>query len=127
MGLSTEDRLDIQDLYARYNHAIDSGNGDAWAATFTPDGVFESAQGTQTGSESLKQFASGFASRLKGRHWINNLVMDEAPGGANGSCYLVLYNLGGEKPSILATAIYNDELTKTASGWRFAKRVVNGD
>jgi hypothetical protein len=127
MGLSTEDRLDIQELYARYNHAIDSGNGDAWAATFTPDGIFESAQGIQTGSDSLKQFASGFASRLKGRHWINNLVVDEAPGGAKGSCYLVLYNLGGEKPSILTTAIYNDQLTKTAGGWRFSKRVVKGD
>ena len=27
MGLSVEDQLAIQQLYARYNHAIDSGNG----------------------------------------------------------------------------------------------------
>lgn len=127
MGLSVEDRLDIQDLYARYNHAIDSGNASGWAATFTTDGVFESAQGAQQGGDALKQFAESLASRVKGRHWINNLVVDEAAPGAKGSCYLVMYNLGGEKPSILTTGIYRDELTKTADGWRFAKRTVKAD
>lgn len=127
MTLSTEDRLEIQELYARYNHAIDSGQGAAWAATFTPDGVFDSGQGTMSGAEALQKFGDGFASRMKARHWVNNLVLDEAPGGARGSCYLVLYNLGGEKPAILTTAIYNDELTKTSGGWRFATRRVKPD
>ena len=33
--LTADDRFAIQELYARYNHAIDSGNSGAWAATFT--------------------------------------------------------------------------------------------
>ena len=49
---------------------------------------------------------------------------------ATGSCYLILLRLTpGEQPpaSILTTAIYNDELSKDVSGWRFTKRTVTGD
>jgi hypothetical protein len=131
MSLSVEDQLAIQQLYAKYNHAIDSGNGSGWAATFVDDGVFSSATGTFTGSEQLSGFASGFGSRLKARHWTNNLVLDGDGKTATGSCYLVLFRLTpGEQPpaGILTTAIYNDELTKGADGgWRFTKRTVTGD
>jgi len=44
-GLSTQDYIDIEQLYATYNHAIDSGDGEAWAATFTPDGTFNKFAG----------------------------------------------------------------------------------
>lgn len=131
MPLSVEDHLAIQQLYARYNHAIDSGNGPGWADAFAEDGVFSSATGTFTGSEQLSQFASGFASRLKARHWTNNLVLEGDGKRATGSCYLVLYRLTpGEQPpaGILTTAIYNDELAKGPDGkWRFTKRTVTGD
>jgi len=130
MALSTDDLVQIQQLYARYNHAIDGGQADAWAATFTADGVFNSGQGEFTGTAALAQFAGGFANQFKGkaRHWTNNLVIDDAPGGAKGTCYLALYMLGGEGgPKILVTGIYRDELAKGADGWRFTKRAVTGD
>lgn len=130
MSLSTEDQLSIQQLYARYNHAIDSGKGDAWAATFTPEGVFSSANGTFAGSEALAGFANGFAQQLKARHWTNNLVLEATESGATGTCYLILLRLTpGERPpaGILATAIYNDELVKVSGDWRFAKRAVTTD
>lgn len=131
MGLSTEDQLAIQQLYARYNHAIDSGNGAGWAACFSADGVFSSASGTFTGTEALAGFATAFGSRMKARHWINNLVINAAgDGAATGSCYLALFLLNpGEKPpaNVLTTAIYNDELAKQGGQWRFTKRTVTGD
>ena len=131
MALSVEDQLAIQQIYAKYNHAIDSGNGANWAATFATDGVFISASGTFTGTEQLAAFATGFGSRLKARHWTNNLILEGDSSKATGSCYLVLFRLTpGEKPpaSILTTAIYNDELAKGADGsWRFTKRTVTGD
>lgn len=131
MALTVEDQLAIQQLYAKYNHAIDSGNGEGWAQTFAEDGVFSSATGTFTGREQLGGFATGFAQRLKARHWTNNLVLEGDAGKATGTCYLVLYRLTpGEQPpaSILTTAIYNDELTKGADGqWRFTRRTVTGD
>jgi hypothetical protein len=127
--LATEDVLAIQQLYARYNHAIDAGKGDAWAACFTPDGTFTSATGAFSGTEALSGFGTAFAQRLKARHWTNNLVIEPAASGATGTCYLMLLRLGdAEKPtSILTTAIYRDTLTKAAGEWKFATRDVTGD
>ena len=51
-GLSTQDYVDIEQLYAQYNHAIDSGDAEAWAATFTADGSFNKF----TGHEALAGF-----------------------------------------------------------------------
>ncbi|MCC7366154.1 MAG: nuclear transport factor 2 family protein [Dehalococcoidia bacterium] len=130
MALSTEDKLAIQDLYARYNHAIDFGKGDVWAATFTPDGTFSSlGAGTFTGTEQLTGFGNGFATRIKGRHWTNNLVIEDAGDGAKGTCYLALLLLGGPEKgtSFLTTGIYNDELVRTDGGWRFKSRAVTPD
>ena len=56
--LSTQDYNDIQQLYARYNLAIDTGNGEGWAATFTPDGVFNN---TNKGHDALRAVHQGLA------------------------------------------------------------------
>lgn len=131
MALSIEDQLAIQQLYARYNHSIDFGKGADWAATFTADGVFNSGSGTFTGTEALAGFGGAFASRMKARHWVNNLLIDGSGSSATGTCYLALYRLTpGEKPpaGILVTGIYNDELSKGADGaWRFTTRTVTAD
>lgn len=128
-ALPVDDTLAIQQLYARYNHAIDSGKGDAWAACFTADGTFTSGSGDFAGTEQLASFATGFAQRLKARHWTNNLVIEAAEGGASGTCYLMLLRLGdGEKPtSILTTGIYRDSLAKQSGEWKFTSRKVVAD
>ncbi|MFN0096801.1 MAG: nuclear transport factor 2 family protein [Dehalococcoidia bacterium] len=128
MALSVADQLEIQQLYANYNHAIDFGRGAEWAATFTPDGVFNSGQGTFTGTEQLQGFVAGFAAQLKARHWTNNLVVDGDGAKASGACYLLLWRLqAGAAPSVLVSGVYHDELAKTADGWRFTSRRVAPD
>jgi SnoaL-like domain len=127
-ALSVEDQLAIQQLYARYNHAIDSGRGDDWALCFTPDGTFSSASGNFAGREQLSGFAAAFAKRMKARHWTNNLVVTGSNEAAEGTCYLMLLRLNPDGPaSILTTAIYSDRLTKAGDGWKFASRTVTGD
>jgi ketosteroid isomerase-like protein len=127
MGLAVEDQLAIQQLYARYNHAIDFGDGDGWAACFTPDGVFNGGQGPQQGTDALKAFAGGFASRMKARHWNTNLVVEGSGDTANGKCYLMLMNLADGKATPLVTAVYHDELKKTGGEWKFTSRSVQPD
>lgn len=129
MPLSTDDTLAIQQLYARYNHAIDFGDGAGWADCFTPDGTFASASGTFTGHEQLAAFAEGFSKRIRARHWTNNLVVEPAEGGATGRCYLMLLRLGDAdtSTSILTTAVYEDALVKGDAGWKFTSRNVKGD
>ena len=129
MPLPVVDQLAIQQLYARYNHSIDSGQAEEWAACFTPEGAFSaSSAGTFTGTEALAGFARGFAAQLKARHWTNNLLLDGDGRTATGRCYLMLMRLQpGNPATVLATGLYEDQLTKTAGGWRFASRSLRND
>lgn len=38
------DIAEIKQLVARYNHLLDSGDGEAWASAFVEDGRFETAR-----------------------------------------------------------------------------------
>lgn len=130
MGLSVEDQLAIQQLYARYNQAIDAGKGEAWAGCFAADGTFKSGPIDLAGTAKLAEFATAFPSRLKARHWTNNLVVEPSGDGAKGSCYLMLLRLTpGEQPpaGMVTTAIYNDTLAKVNGEWKFTSRMVTGD
>ena len=124
--LTADDVAEITNLYAKYNHAIDSGNGEAWADTFTPDGVFRK---TTVGHEALVKFVEGFSKSSGGnfRHWNANLVLNGTADGADGSVYLTLWNVGTRPQSIVTTGIYIDKLVKTPGGWRFKNRDIKGD
>ena len=124
MALSLEDRLDIQELAARYNTAIDGGDAEGWAATFTSDGTFESGGRTHQGTEALTAFAKGFAERMAGaRHWNNNMIIEGDGDAASLRCYLLLVR-GGQ---VVTSARYEDTLRKVDGQWRFASRRVVPD
>ena len=124
--LTADDHAEIAQLYAKYNHAIDSGNGAAWADTFTPDGTFRK---TTVGRDALIKFVENFSNSSKGafRHWNSNLTVVGTPEGADGSVYLMLWNVGARPQSIVTTGTYIDKLVKTPAGWRFKSRDIKGD
>jgi len=53
------DRAEIEDLMWRYARALDTGNGDAYAAVYTPDGQFGTGANATKGTEALKRLAGG--------------------------------------------------------------------
>jgi hypothetical protein len=111
--LTTQDYIDIQQLYARYNLAIDTGDGEGWAATFTPDGVFNN---TNKGHDALVQFIKDWRDKRDGanrRHLNSNMALTPTADGANGAIYLLLLNVG--------------VLVRTPQGWRFKSRIVHAD
>src|SRR4029453_6114428 len=125
--LTTQDYNDIQQLYARYNLAIDTGNGEGRAATFTPDGVFNN---TNKGHDALVQFIKDWREKRDGanrRHLNSNMVLTPTADGANGSIYLLLLNVGVRPATIATTGIYEDVLVRTPQGWRFKIRIVHAD
>ena len=124
----TADRLDILDLTARYNHAIDSGDGEGWAQTFTPDGVFKSARGEIVGRADLAKFATDWfaGSEDTRRHWVCNQIVEVDGDVATQRAYLQLVRSGSE-PTILSTARYEDRLVRGDSGWPFVQRHVMAD
>ena len=127
MPLDPADTLAILDLAARYNHAIDYGDPEAWAGTFTDDGVFESGPQPVQGHAALAQFAGGFGQNMDGaRHWTNNHIVDGDGDDATHTCYLNLIQTKDGATSIV-TGRYTDSLTKVDGQWRFTNRKVEAD
>jgi ketosteroid isomerase-like protein len=125
-GLSAQDNFEIQQLYARYNIAIDAGDAEGYASTFTPDGVFNQF----VGHDALVNFAKMWREKLNGatrKHWNNNLQISGNSKDAAGFVYLMLVDISTKPASILTTATYTDSLVKTKDGWRFTKRTTKGD
>jgi hypothetical protein len=124
--LTADDYIEIQQLYAQYNMAIDSGDAEGYAATFTPDGVFN----TFNGHDALVGFIHRWRETMKGgnmRHWNTNLAITGSPEGANGAVYLLLVDISVKPPAITTAAKYEDQLVKTPQGWRFKKRVTKAE
>lgn len=124
--LTAQDNFEIQQLYARYNIAIDGGDAEGWAATFTPDGVFN----TFSGHDALVGFIKMWREKLGGatrKHWNNNLQITGNSKEASATVYLMLVDFSTKPISILTTGTYSDNLVKTKDGWRFTKRITKAD
>lgn len=120
--LTAQDYVEIQQLYARYNWAIDAGDVEGYVALYTPDGQFN----TFSGAEGLRTFMKNRQGGTR-RHWNSNLVITPSPDGAAGKVYLLLVDVGQKPPAISSAARYADVLVKTASGWRFKRRQTTSD
>jgi hypothetical protein len=114
----------IRNLYALYNLVLDAGDAEAWAETFVEDGRFGNSQGRAA----LVAFAEGFHdSNPNSRHWNTNLRVTPTSEGAEGTVYLMLYDVGVRPPAVTVTGIYQDVLVRTREGWRFQSRQVQID
>ncbi|MGA2305094.1 MAG: nuclear transport factor 2 family protein [Acidimicrobiales bacterium] len=130
MGLTVEDQLAIQGLTARYNFAIDTGDGEAFAAAFVENGVLDAAGQVTEGRAALADYARAFAGSVRApRHVITNLVIDGDGTFATLKAYLQLSIMSGEPPqsTVLAIGGYDDTLSKEDGTWRFVRRVFTID
>jgi SnoaL-like protein len=129
--LGVADRLEILDLYARYNVYADARDP-TWVECFTDDGVFDStahAGGARlTGHDEIRAaVADRGTGPLVGRqHWNDNIVIDGDDDTARGSCYMLRI---GREPETGAITFeeqgrYVDELRKVGGRWKFARRTV---
>jgi hypothetical protein len=122
--LTTQDYLDIQQLTARYSHALDTGadNGYAYADLFTPDG---SAFDRWIGRERIAEIPrwNPHGPRYV-RHFAMNHLIEPTADGALGKQYVVVIDIGtdGKASSIFLGGQYQDVYVKTANGWRFKSR-----
>ena len=130
MALTIEDQLEIHGLVARYNHAVDSGNGDAYADTFTADGILDAGALVVEGREALAAFATGLPSSMRSpRHIASNLVIEGDGQRATVNAYVQMYVLAGDPPhpELAVSGKYADELVRTGGRWVFARRVFTRD
>jgi ketosteroid isomerase-like protein len=133
-----QDRAEIEDLMSRYLFAMDYGDYDAYAETFTEDGVLEFARGPSKGRAEIKKTVQAFKEsigkvyktqdgspatlrhvllqaviRVEGDHaWTRSLWMEMANDGPNGAMKMGTFG------------IYEDELERVKGHWLFSKRRV---
>jgi uncharacterized protein (TIGR02246 family) len=119
MPTLAEDRDEILQLVYRYNHAVDSGDAQGWADTFTEDAVFEVGPTVVTGRQGLVDFASAMSSGM--RHVTANPVIEITGDAASLRAYIFVFR--GKEVGVTGT--YEDQLVRTPGGWRFAKRVFS--
>ncbi len=134
--LTPLDYIEIRQLVAKYAYALDSGSNDGYgyADLFTPDGVFTGmnqgpAGRAYTGRDTLAGLArGGRRGPLFTSHYITNVVIEPAPGGARGTQYLAILALGdGQAPhAVDHGGRYEDFYVKTRDGWRFKSRTFYG-
>lgn len=121
--LSTDDHLEIQKLYARYNHAHDSSDAKLLATVFTPDGEFVLNGRPMSALGMIKPDIAKPQPQV--RHVATSIVVDPAPEGARGTSYVILVNLQATPPAIMGGGFYEDVIVKTPQGWRFKKRTYS--
>ena len=135
----TADRVEIQDLQARYLFALDWQDADAYAATFTEDGVLDWAGGIVKGREAIRQEVRGmrayFEKREKAdaptrparlRHFISNVVIDFDGDRATGRAYWFELNDDNRDrhPYVGGYGHYEDELRRVDGHWLFTRRKI---
>jgi len=123
------DRLEIQDLLARYSHAIDERDWDALDMVFTPDARIDySETGGAAGSfAEIKAWLPVALERFPVyQHMIatTKLSIDED----RASSRTILFNpmvhedSEGHRQTFFIGLWYRDRLVRTAAGWRIEER-----
>jgi hypothetical protein len=126
------DRLEIQELTARYAWSLDTGDEDAFVACFCRDGelvwdVFET-EGRWRGAEALRGFIGYFRQRPESagrQHHVSNLIVTPTASGASATCYVTVVMRREPGPHLLhVMGYYEDELRRQDGQWRFARRRI---
>lgn len=135
MTLSLEeisDRLEIEELYARYVHAVDDHEFEPLERIFVPETIFD---WTQSGGERTTWAVAKDGPFLKGElfpyifHVCVNVRIDFAPDHQSAAVKSKtihptgVKNTKGEPVLFQVQGVYTDRLVKTAEGWRILERV----
>ena len=133
-----EDRAAILDLQGRYLFALDFRDAEAYASTFSEDGVINWARGEIKGRKAIYDFmASGIYDPTRtaeqgkwpaaSRHFITNQVIKVEGHTAKALTYWfqATNNTADRRSMVLGLfGHYEDELVKIEGQWYFKKRII---
>lgn len=135
-----EDRARIEDLQARYLFALDFRDPDAYAATFTEDGILDYGAGKIKGRAAIREMVASMRANderrraedtsglrpAAGRHNITNIVLEINGDRATGTAYW--FHMGNANPErgaqLNSFGHYEDELVKVDGEWLFSLRKI---
>ncbi|GAA4538537.1 nuclear transport factor 2 family protein [Pseudonocardia xishanensis] len=118
------DRDEILELSARYMHALDLDDREAWLSCWTEDGYFERYRSTNRarGIEELGRRIFDKPERPHGFHITSDFAVTVDGDTATVQCYLLFLN-EQKRCEVSMFGIYRDRLRRTPGGWRYAERI----
>lgn len=133
--LTAEDRLEIQEVYARYSWGIDLADEELALSTFTRDAWFDHLwQGRVQGHDAIR---ANLRSLWNDRqHWwygrqhiMNNFIFDpcDEPGEVDVRCFFQIFqfNVDYRTNFVFGLGTRRDHLTRKEGVWRFQSLEVN--
>ncbi|CAN5561347.1 hypothetical protein BH10ACT8_BH10ACT8_04060 [soil metagenome] len=127
-----EDERAITATMQRYAESLDYGDRDAWAATFTSDGLFDVRRRGQpmfshTGTEALAAFAATHTSApaVYHKHFLSTSAIELNGDSAVARTYFTMLHERDTGPIVLVFGRYLDDLVRQDDRWLFQKRVVD--
>jgi 3-phenylpropionate/cinnamic acid dioxygenase small subunit len=124
---AVSDKLDIQELLARYARGVDRRDWELWRSVFTPDAVVDySSAGATVGrrDEVAAWLEAGLGSVPMTQHFISNIEIDLD--GDRAKARAMFYNpmlLPGMDDQSYCGGYYHHDLVRTPDGWR-SERLV---
>ena len=123
------DKLEINELLARYCHALDQKNWEAFQAIFMPDAILDfTAFGGPKGSPAeLQEFFTPILSSLAStQHTVSTIKIDlEGDNAAARSAAIVPMTAKtpeGKESTFVSGLWYEDNLVRTPDGWKIKAR-----
>ena len=124
--MNAEDRLAIEELFARHWRAFDTGDAATWLATLTPDATYDIEGHHYSGQDQLLRWYQRLASdgTLKGRqHFTDRLILDPDDDKCAVESYIMeTCRLSNGICTIVALGEYRDICVRVAGGWLFSER-----
>jgi uncharacterized protein (TIGR02246 family) len=130
-AIAIEDRIAIEDLYADYVWALDSGDVAGFLALFTDDAIFGDTAGNRyTGHDAIGRYVSGLAARpeFRGRQHIVSSLRFSGAGeriGVTAFWHVFKWVKATGAKSLEVCGHSDDVLVKSAARWRFQQRLVH--
>ncbi len=126
------EKVEIAELIARYNFAIDHDDFQGWADCFAPDGIFDGMIGCYAARAELERFTNDVkaltATTPNLRHYVTNILTEVNGNEARSRCFLMMTSTtkeGGTK--VVIAGEYQDDLVKHNGRWLFKRRKVHLD
>jgi uncharacterized protein (TIGR02246 family) len=122
-----QDKIEIQELLARYARGLDTKDWETWKAVFTPDAVLDySSAGIPVGTRDdiAAMFEQAFTAIPWAQHFITNIEIDLD--GDRAKVRAMFYNpmqLPGKDEQSACGGTYDHDMVRTADGWKSEKVV----
>lgn len=128
MPIAIEDRIEIHEILARLDHAVDAGDWDTYLSYFEPDATMDPGFAPPSaGLEAIRQFLNASEGNTRGkRHVATNVVVDGNASEALARSYLTVIERE-DIPKVVATAVIEDTLVKRDGRWRVTRHAVSVD